>query len=102
MAYNMGQGTGGQMPQQPNQQANNQPQSMNLDISEENRKDFSGFMQGYKQALETKNANDLLPNISPLNQSIQTPPINMPQIPQGMQQQGTQPMPMPQYNMGGV
>ena len=80
-------------PQQPRPSPQGQtPLSMNMNVSPEKRSALKNYLEGYKDAIQKKSMDQLLPNISTPQMPMQQPmqPPMMPQQP---------PMMM---NMGGV
>ena len=102
----------GQPPQPTVPSGQNQPQSMNLNVSSEKRGALKDYMEGYKAAIESKTMNQGMNNLLP-NISSPQPPMQPPMMPQGQgmgmppmpPQGGAMPMMPPQppmmMNMGG-
>ena len=86
-------GMGG--PLQPRPPAPAAPAPMNMAVSAEKRSKLKSYMEGYKDAIESKTAEQLLPNISPLSAPAAMPPMQPP-----MQLPMSQPPMM--MNMGGM
>jgi len=79
-------------PQQPRPSPQGQtPLSMNMNVSPEKRSALKNYLEGYKDAIQKKSMDQLLPNISTPQMPMQQP-MQPPMMPQ-------QPMMM---NMGGV
>ena len=79
-------------PQQPRPSPQGQtPLSMNMNVSPEKRSALKNYLEGYKDAIQKKSMDQLLPNISAPQMPMQQP-MQPPMMPQ-------QPMMM---NMGGV
>ena len=79
-------------PQQPRPSPQGQPPlSMNMNVSPEKRSALKNYLEGYKDAIQKKSMDQLLPNISTPQMPMQQP-MQPPMMPQ-------QPMMM---NMGGV
>ena len=90
-------GMGG--PLQPRPPAPAAPAPMNMAVSAEKRSKLKSYMEGYKDAIESKTAEQLLPNISPLSAPAAMPPMQRP-VQQAMPPAMSQPPMM--MNMGGM
>jgi hypothetical protein len=90
-------GMGG--PLQPRPPAPAAPAPMNMSVSAEKRSKLKSYMEGYKDAIESKTAEQLLPNISPLSAPAAMPPMQRP-VQQAMPPAMSQPPMM--MNMGGM
>ena len=97
MANYSSSGMGG--PLQPRPPAPAAPAPMNMAVSAEKRSKLKSYMEGYKDAIESKTAEQLLPNISPLSAPAAMPPMQRP-VPQAMPPAMSQPPMM--MNMGGM
>jgi hypothetical protein len=90
-------GMGG--PLQPRPPAPAAPAPMNMAVSAEKRSKLKSYMEGYKDAIESKTAEQLLPNISPLSAPAAMPPMQRP-VQQAMLPAMSQPPMM--MNVGGM
>ena len=90
-------GMGG--PLQPRPPAPAAPAPMNMAVSAEKRSKLKSYMEGYKDAIESKTAEQLLPNISPLSAPAAMPPMQSPMQPPMQPPMSQPPMMM---NMGGM
>ena len=97
MANYSASGMGG--PLQPRPPAPAAPAPMNMTVSAEKRSKLKSYMEGYKDAIESKTAEQLLPNISPLSAPAAMPPMQRP-VQQAMPPAMSQPPMM--MNMGGM
>ena len=86
-------GMGG--PLQPSPPAPAQGAPMNIAVSAEKRSKLKSYMEGYKDAIASKTAEQLLPNITSMSAPAALPPMQPP-----MQQPMSQPPMM--MNMGGM
>ena len=86
-------GMGG--PLQPRPPAPAQGAPMNIAVSAEKRSKLKSYMEGYKDAIASKTAEQLLPNITSMSAPAALPPMQPP-----MQQPMSQPPMM--MNMGGM
>ena len=86
-------------PLQPRPPAPAAPAPMNMAVSAEKRSKLKSYMEGYKDAIESKTAEQLLPNISPLSAPAAMPPMQRP-VPQAMPPAVSQPPMM--MNVGGM
>ena len=86
-------------PLQPRPPAPAAPAPMNMAVSAEKRSKLKSYMEGYKDAIESKTAEQLLPNISPLSAPAAMPPMQRP-VQQAMPPAMSQPPMM--MNMGGM
>ena len=86
-------------PLQPRPPAPAAPAPMNMAVSAEKRSKLKSYMEGYKDAIESKTAEQLLPNISPLSAPAAMPPMQRP-VPQAMPPAMSQPPMM--MNVGGM
>jgi len=90
-------GMGG--PLQPRPPAPAAPAPMNMAVSAEKRSKLKSYMEGYKDAIESKTAEQLLPNISPLSAPAAMPPMQSPMQPPMQPPMSQPPMMM---NVGGM
>jgi len=95
-------------PQQPRPSPQGQtPLSMNMNVSPEKRSALKNYLEGYKDAIQKKSMDQLLPNISapqmPMQQPMQQPmqPPMMPQQPMMMNMGGVVDVFEPQYMRNG-
>lgn len=86
-------------PLQPRPPAPAAPAPMNMAVSAEKRSKLKSYMEGYKDAIESKTAEQLLPNISPLSAPAAMPPMQRP-VQQAMLPAMSQPPMM--MNVGGM
>ena len=89
----------GQMGGKPPQPSPQQPQSLNMNVSPENRAKFTGFLEGVKSKAVTSQMPPPMPPQMPMQPPMQ-PGMMPPMMPQGQGMMPQQP-PMP-MNMGGM
>ena len=92
-------------PQQPRPSPQGQtPLSMNMNVSPEKRSALKNYLEGYKDAIQKKSMDQLLPNIStpqmPMQQPMQ-PPMMLQQPPMMMNMGGVVDVFEPQYMSNG-
>ena len=91
-------------PQQPRPSPQGQtPLSMNMNVSPEKRSALKNYLEGYKDAIQKKSMDQLLPNISTPQMPMQQPmqPPMMPQQPMMMNMGGVVDVFEPQYMSNG-